>query len=144
MGAWGARIFESDSALDWAHDLCAVGGVARAVRSLVGPNRHEIIGHEERGEEILIAAELLIAIRRGHPLPAFPPRLAVLIEEENQNDDLFDETRDLVRSCIAKLKRIRDGEGGHARLWADKQGAVSPKWLDYVDELMMHLSSGAE
>ena len=140
MGAWGTRIFESDSALDWAADLCAVGGVSQAVRNLVGPDRREIIGYEERGEEILIAAELLIAIRLGRPLPPFPPQLAALIDEENQNDDLFDETRDVVASCVAKLKQVRDQQGGYAALWANKQGIVSPKWLDYVDELLRHLS----
>jgi hypothetical protein len=76
MGAWGVRIFESDSARDWAADLCAVGGVAKAVRNLVGPDTHEIIRYEDRGEEILIAVELLIAIRLGRPLPAFSPELA--------------------------------------------------------------------
>jgi hypothetical protein len=140
MGAWGARIFESDSARDWAADLCAVGGVAKALRKLVGPDRHEIIRYEERGEEIVIAAELLIAIRLGRPLPAFPPELAALIDEENQNDDLFDETRDLLASCITKLKQVRDQQGGYAALWANKQGIVSPKWLAYVDELLRHLS----
>ena len=144
MGAWGTRIFESDSALDWAANLCAVGGVASAVRSLVGTNAHELIGHEQRGEEILIAAELLIAIRLGRPLPAFPAELAALIDDENQSDDLLYETRDLVPSCIAKLKRVRDGQGGQAALWANKQGTVSPKWLDYVDALIRHLSSGTE
>ena len=114
MGAWGTRIFESDSALDWAADLCAVGGVAEAVRNLVGPSPREIIAYQERGEEILIAAELLIAIRLGRPLPAFPPQLAALIDDENQSDDLFDDTRDLVASCISKLKQVRDGHGGHA------------------------------
>jgi hypothetical protein len=144
MGAWGFRIFESDSARDWAADLCAVGGVAKVLRNLVDPERHEIIRYEERGEEILIAAELLIAIRLGRPLPAFPPELAALIDEENQNDDLFDETRDLLACCITKLKQVRDGPDGYAALWADKQGTVSEKWLGYVDELLRHLSPGSE
>src|SRR5689334_6671094 len=129
MGAWGTRIFESDSARDWAADLCAVGGVAKALRNLVGPDKNEIIRYEQRGEEILIAAELLIAIRLGRPLAVFPPKLAALIDEENQNDDLFDETRDLLSCCITKLKQVRDGPGGYAALWANKQGTVSPKWL---------------
>src|SRR5580765_4265558 len=144
MGAWGVRIFESDSARDWAADLCAVGGVAKAVRNLVGPDTHEIIRYEDRREEILIAVELLIAIRLGRPLPAFPPELAALIDEENQNDDLFDETRDLVICCITKLKQVLRQHGGYAALWANKQGIVSPKWLDYVDELLRHLSPGSQ
>ncbi len=144
MGAWGFRIFESDAALDWASDVCASGGISNAVRSLIGPNKNEVIGHEERGEEILIAAELLIAIRTGRPLPAFPPRLASLIDDENQNDDLSYETRNLATACCAKLARVRAGQGGYAALFANKQGIVPQKWLDYVDELIRHLSPETE
>jgi hypothetical protein len=111
------------------------------VKSLVGPDRNEVIGYEQRGEEILIVAELLIAIRTGRRLPAFPPRLASLIDEENESDDLFYETRNLVAPCCVKLARVRDGQGGYAALFANKQGIVPQKWLDYVDELIRHLSA---
>jgi len=124
MGAWGFRIFESDAALDWANELCASGGLSRALRTLIRSDRNEVIGHEQRGEEILIAAELLIAISTEHPLPTFPARLAPLIDAENQNDDLFHETRNLVTPCCAKLARVRDGHGGYAALFANKQGVV--------------------
>jgi hypothetical protein len=144
MGAWGFRIFESDAALDWAIELCASGGVSRAVRSLVGPDRNERIAHEERGAEILIAAEMLIAIRTGSPLPAFPSQLASLIEEENQNDDLCYEILDLVLLCRTKLVQVRDGQGGFAALFANKQGIVPPEWSNYVDELIRHLSPETE
>lgn len=50
------------------------------------PTQEEPYLDEQRGEEILRAAEMLVAILREQPLPKFPVVLAARLAEE---DDLF-------------------------------------------------------
>jgi hypothetical protein len=128
MGAWGAKTFENDSALDWVAELEAEGTPAlrRILRTVAETDEREYLDLDD-GAPAIAAAEI-VAAARGKGRDRIPSDLIAWLDE-NADEIAMD---DLVLASRA-IERVLGANSELRDLW-DEAGADTA-WHSDVSEL---------
>jgi hypothetical protein len=132
MGAWGARAFENDDALDWVAEFEGAPSelkLRRTFDAVLGSDDYldvDIGGH-------VVAAAEVVAAAAGGPAQDLPP---LLRDWAAANAGVA--TRELVARALAAIERVRNEDNSEiAQLWAE--GPPENEWLPQVDDLRRRL-----
>ena len=115
MGAWGARSFENDDAMDFVGDLAeAPGNAPSELRQ-----RFEAVEDEEylelpEGAEALAAAAIVSAARPGSPVHREDPSVAEYLEKIVPHVPT-----DLAPLAVAAIDRVLSPESEIVELWEE-------------------------
>jgi Domain of unknown function (DUF4259) len=133
MGAWGAGVFENDTALDWLDALERTGAAAvnAALRSL--PDAAAGYVDADQASDALAAAEI-VAASRGHPAAELPGEAADWVQAHGPSVPY-----DLTEVAVDAVARIRT-DSELRDLW-EESGA--DEWYAALDDLLARLGAGS-
>ena len=130
MGAWGAGVFDNDTALDWLDALERTGSaaVSKALRSL--PDAAGYIDADQ-ASDALAAAEV-VAAARGNPAAELPGEAADWVQAHGPSVPY--ELTEVAADAVARIRtdsELRD-------LWEESGAEV---WYAALDDLLARLNA---
>jgi hypothetical protein len=136
MGAWGAKAFENDSALDWLVELEAEGveGLRDLLARVAETDEEEYLDVDD-GAPAIAAAEI-VAAATGRGRDRVPPAVLAWLDA---NEAELDE-EDLSLACRAVERVVADGSELR-ELW--EEGGRDSPWHADVRVLLRRLGSSA-
>jgi len=131
MGAWGAGVFDNDTALDWLDALERTGSaaVSKALRGL--PDDAGYIDADQACDAL--AAAEIVAASRGNPPADFPGEAADWVQAHGPSVPY--ELTEVAENAVARIRtdsELRD-------LW-EESGAE--EWYTALDDLLGRLRQG--
>jgi len=133
VGAWGARAFENDDAMDWVYALEEAQDTTLVAEALekVAESVDDYLEAPECNEA-LAAAEVIAAIK-GQPGQGLPDEVVLWIDERRARIDPL-----LVELAVRAVERVRNDPDSELReLWDESDH--SREWYGAVDDLLARL-----
>jgi hypothetical protein len=133
VGAWGARAFENDDAMDWVYGLEMAQDTTFVAQALERVAESDDVYLEVPECCKALAAAEVIAALKGQPGPGLPDEVVLWINERRAGIDCL-----LVELAVQAVERVRnDPDSELKELWDESDH--SREWYGPVDDLLSRL-----
>jgi hypothetical protein len=132
VGAWGAGVFENDSALDWVVELEERGGIEPVAEALEKATASPDAYLDADDGGMALAAAEAVAASRGAPTDDLPAEVAGWARANAVRVDARH-----VAAALAAVQRVGGDDSELADLWEESGGAG--EWREHLVGLRVRL-----
>jgi hypothetical protein len=132
VGAWGAGVFENDSALDWVAELAERGGIEPVVEALERATASADGYLDADDGSMALAAAEAVAASKGAPTDDLPAEVEAWAEANAAGIGAAN-----VAASLAAVERVGGTDSELADLWEESGSAG--EWREHLESLRVRL-----